>query len=108
MCTEGLQDREWIKLPYEMPGHRHVYHLYVIEVDRRDEMLQHLNDSGTDAKTHDPIAIQQREDCPWGKAEARSRASRPRWPASARRRNVARSRCRPGQESRSWRSLDLL
>jgi len=76
MYTEGLQGLEWIKLPYEMPGYRHVYHVYVIEVDRRDEMLQHLNDSGIDAKTHHPIAIQQREGHPWGKVEARSRASR--------------------------------
>lgn len=67
MYTEGLQSLDWIKLPYEMPGYRHVYHLYVIEVDDRDEMLQYLNDSGIDAKTHYPIAIHQQEGYPWGK-----------------------------------------
>ncbi len=65
--TAGLQDLDWIRLPYEVPGYRHVYHLYVIEVDDRDEMLQYLNDHGVDAKTHYPIAIHQQEGYPWGK-----------------------------------------
>ncbi len=67
MYTEGLKDLGWIKLPYEKPGYRHVYHLYVIEVDQRDEMLKYLNDAGIDAKTHYPIAIHQQEGYPWGK-----------------------------------------
>jgi dTDP-4-amino-4,6-dideoxygalactose transaminase len=50
-----------------MPGYRHIYHLYVIETDRRDEMLQYLNEAGVDAKTHYPIAIHQQEGYPWGK-----------------------------------------
>jgi dTDP-4-amino-4,6-dideoxygalactose transaminase len=65
--TEGLQDLPWIKLPTEKPGYRHVYHLYVIEVDKRDEMLAYLNGAGIDAKTHYPIAIHQQEGYPWGK-----------------------------------------
>jgi dTDP-4-amino-4,6-dideoxygalactose transaminase len=65
--TKGLQDLPWIKLPTERPGYRHVYHLYVIEVDRRDEMLAYLNGAGVDAKTHYPIAIHQQEGYPWGK-----------------------------------------
>jgi dTDP-4-amino-4,6-dideoxygalactose transaminase len=65
--TEALDDLDGIKLPYEVPGYRHVYHLYVIEVDDRDEMLQYLNDRGIDAKTHYPIAIHQQEGYPWGK-----------------------------------------
>jgi dTDP-4-amino-4,6-dideoxygalactose transaminase len=64
---EALGDLDWIKLPYAMPGYRHVYHLYVIEVDDRDEMLQYLNDHGINAKTHYPIAIHQQEGYPWGK-----------------------------------------
>ncbi len=63
---EGLKDTG-LKLPYAMPGYRHVYHLYIIETDRRDEMLQYLNDAGVDAKTHYPIAIHQQEGYPWGK-----------------------------------------
>jgi len=64
MYTEGLKDTG-LKLPTERPGYRHVYHLYVIETKRRDEMLTALNDAGIDAKTHYPIAIHQQEGYPW-------------------------------------------
>ena len=67
MYTEGLKDLPWIKLPTEKPGYRHIYHLYIIEVDKRDEMLAYLNGAGVDAKTHYPIAIHQQEGYPWGK-----------------------------------------
>jgi dTDP-4-amino-4,6-dideoxygalactose transaminase len=56
-----------LKLPHEMPGYRHVYHLYVIETDQRGPMLKYLIDAGVDAKTHYPIAIHQQEGYPWGK-----------------------------------------
>ena len=67
MYTEGLKGTG-IKLPTEKPGYRHVYHLYVIEVDQRDALLKYLNDEGVDAKVHYPIAIHQQEGYPWGKA----------------------------------------
>jgi dTDP-4-amino-4,6-dideoxygalactose transaminase len=66
MYTEGLKDTG-LQLPTEKPGYRHVYHLYVIEVDNRDAMLKYLNDNGVDAKLHYPIAIHQQEGYPWGK-----------------------------------------
>ena len=66
MYTEGLKDTG-LKLPAEKPGYKHVFHLYVIETERRDEMLKYLNDAGIDAKTHYPIAIHQQEGYPWGK-----------------------------------------
>ena len=66
MYTEGLKDTG-LRLPTEKPGYRHVYHLYVIETERRDEMLKYINDAGIDAKTHYPIAIHQQEGYPWGK-----------------------------------------
>lgn len=66
MYHEGLRDTG-IQLPTEKPGYRHVYHLYVIEVDNRDAMLKYLNDNGVDAKLHYPIAIHQQEGYPWGK-----------------------------------------
>jgi len=65
MYSEGLQDTG-LQLPYEKPGYRHVYHLYVIEIEQRDEMLKYLNQAGIDAKTHYPIAIHQQEGYPWG------------------------------------------
>jgi dTDP-4-amino-4,6-dideoxygalactose transaminase len=65
-----LKDTRNITLPYETPGHRHVFHLYVIETrqaDQRDQLLDFLNQSGIDAKCHYPIAIHQQEGYPWGK-----------------------------------------
>jgi dTDP-4-amino-4,6-dideoxygalactose transaminase len=67
MYTDGLKKTS-LKLPFEKPGYRHVYHLYVIETPRRDAMLKYLNESGVDAKIHYPIAIHQQEGYPWGKA----------------------------------------
>jgi dTDP-4-amino-4,6-dideoxygalactose transaminase len=67
MYDEGLQNTG-LQLPTEKPGYRHVYHLYVIETEKRDAMLKYLNAEGIDAKTHYPIAIHQQEGFPWGKA----------------------------------------
>ncbi|MGA2856926.1 MAG: DegT/DnrJ/EryC1/StrS family aminotransferase [Candidatus Sulfotelmatobacter sp.] len=71
--SKGLAGARNLTLPYEMPGYRHVYHLYVIETKQakhRDALLQFLNDEGIDAKCHYPIAIHQQEGYPW-KHEAR-------------------------------------
>ena len=67
MYTAGLE-KTGFKLPFEIPGYRHVYHLYVIETTGRDGVLNYLNDAGIDAKVHYPIAIHQQEGYPWGKA----------------------------------------
>ncbi len=64
--TDGLKGTSF-KLPKEMPGYRHVYHLYVIEHPKRDQLSQFLLDQGIDAKQHYPIAIHQQEGYPWGK-----------------------------------------
>jgi dTDP-4-amino-4,6-dideoxygalactose transaminase len=67
--SAGLARARNITLPYETPGYRHVYHLYVIETKRpgqRDALLKFLNDAGIDAKCHYPIAIHQQEGFPWG------------------------------------------
>lgn len=66
----GLKDCGNLDLPVELPGYRHVYHLYVIETkkpEHRDPLLQFLNDNGIDAKTHYSIAIHQQEGYPWSK-----------------------------------------
>jgi dTDP-4-amino-4,6-dideoxygalactose transaminase len=64
--TEGLKGTS-LTLPYETPGYRHVYHLYVVEHPRRDHLEQYLVKAGVDAKMHYPIAIHQQEGYPWGK-----------------------------------------
>jgi len=68
--TAGLANAKSVTLPYEMPGYRHIFHLYVIETSRpehRDPLLAFLNENGIDAKCHYPIAIHQQEGYPWGK-----------------------------------------
>jgi dTDP-4-amino-4,6-dideoxygalactose transaminase len=64
--TKGLQGTSYT-LPIEPPGYRHVYHLYVIEHPKRDELEKYLLNAGIDAKLHYPIAIHQQEGYPWGK-----------------------------------------
>jgi dTDP-4-amino-4,6-dideoxygalactose transaminase len=67
--SAGLATAQHITLPYEAPGYRHVYHLYVIETrkpEHRDALLNFLNGEGIDAKCHYPIAIHQQEGYPFG------------------------------------------
>jgi dTDP-4-amino-4,6-dideoxygalactose transaminase len=68
--TAGLKGAKNFTLPVELPGYRHVYHLYVIETKNpavRDSFLKFLNDNGIDAKTHYSIAIHKQAGYPWGK-----------------------------------------
>jgi dTDP-4-amino-4,6-dideoxygalactose transaminase len=64
--TQGLQGTIFA-LPYEPAGYRHVYHLYVIEHPKRDELERFLLDAGVDVKLHYPIAIHKQAGYPWGK-----------------------------------------
>jgi dTDP-4-amino-4,6-dideoxygalactose transaminase len=68
--TAGLRNCRNLDLPVELPGYRHVFHLYVIETkkpEQRDPFLKFLNDAGIDAKTHYSIAIHHQAGYPWGK-----------------------------------------
>ncbi len=68
--TAGLKGAKHFTLPYEVPGSRHVYHLYVVETvvaSKRDAFVKFLNDNQIDAKTHYSIAIHQQAGYPWGK-----------------------------------------
>lgn len=68
--TAGLRDCTTLDLPVELPGYRHVFHLYVVETKNpalRDNLLDFLVKNGVDAKTHYSIAIHKQEGYPWGK-----------------------------------------
>ena len=68
--TAGLKDCRHLDLPVELPGYRHIFHLYIVETkkpEQRDPLLKFLNDAGIDAKTHYSIAIHQQAGYPWGK-----------------------------------------
>jgi dTDP-4-amino-4,6-dideoxygalactose transaminase len=64
--TDGLHGTSFA-LPYEPPGYRHAYHLYVIEHPKRDSLEKFLVGAGVDAKLHYPIAIHKQAGYPWGK-----------------------------------------
>jgi dTDP-4-amino-4,6-dideoxygalactose transaminase len=69
--TAGLKGCTTFDLPLELPGYRHVFHLYVIETKRpewRDQLLDYLVKQGIDAKTHYSIPIHQQPGYPWGKS----------------------------------------
>jgi dTDP-4-amino-4,6-dideoxygalactose transaminase len=68
--TAGLKECKTFDLPVELPGYRHVFHLYVIETKKaewRDQMVDFLVKNGVDAKTHYSIAIHKQAGYPWGK-----------------------------------------
>jgi dTDP-4-amino-4,6-dideoxygalactose transaminase len=48
---------EFIDIPRRRPGVRHVFHLYVLRVKRRDELLASLRKNGIDARIHYPIPV---------------------------------------------------
>jgi dTDP-4-amino-4,6-dideoxygalactose transaminase len=56
-----------LKLPSELPGYHHVFHLYVVEHPKRDHLDKYLHEAGVDTKMHYPIAIHEQEGYPWGK-----------------------------------------
>ncbi len=54
--NELLKDCD-IVLPREMPYARHVYHLYVVQVEARDALQQHLAEAGIQTGIHYPVPI---------------------------------------------------
>jgi dTDP-4-amino-4,6-dideoxygalactose transaminase len=83
--TAGLKDCRTIDLPVQLPGYRHIYHLYVVETKKaewRDALVEFLVQNGIDAKTHYSIAIHQQAGYPWGKG-ARIAGSVPNAEANA-------------------------
>lgn len=46
-----------LETPVEVEGHEHVYHLYVVRHDRRDELAAHLAAAGIQAMINYPVAL---------------------------------------------------
>jgi dTDP-4-amino-4,6-dideoxygalactose transaminase len=57
---EGVKGTS-LKLPFAVAGYRHIYHLYVVETEGRDNLQEYLKAQGITALTHYPIAIHQQE-----------------------------------------------
>ncbi|HKT10540.1 MAG TPA: DegT/DnrJ/EryC1/StrS family aminotransferase [Terriglobia bacterium] len=62
---EGLAGTS-LKLPTQRPGFRHIFHLYIVETEHRDDLQAFLLNRGIRALTHYPIAIHEQEGYPWG------------------------------------------
>jgi len=52
-----LADVPGITLPATLPGNDHVWHLYVVRVQRRDHVLRHLQEAGIGAGIHYPVPL---------------------------------------------------
>lgn len=50
-----------VKIPKREEPVRHVFHLYILRVERRNELLEYLIDKGVEAKIHYPIPIHLQE-----------------------------------------------
>lgn len=57
LYSQLLKDIPQIKLPTEASYARHVYHLYMIETPRRNQLQKYLNDHGIATIIHYPIPI---------------------------------------------------
>lgn len=53
--------KDFIKIPRRRPDKKYVYHLYIIIVKRRDQLLSYLNKNHIDAKVHYPIPLHLQE-----------------------------------------------
>ncbi len=52
-----LKELDQVRVPEVVPGNEHVWHLYVVRVPRRDDVLAHLNAAGVGAGIHYPVPV---------------------------------------------------
>lgn len=57
--TELLAELDQVRVPVEVPGNEHVWHLYVVCVPARDAVLAQLNAHGIGAGIHYPAPVHQ-------------------------------------------------
>ena len=56
-----LKDLENVILPFELPESKHVFHLYVIRVKDRDELINYLDQKGISTGIHYPFPLHMTE-----------------------------------------------
>lgn len=54
---ELLSETGGVELPLPLPGNEHVWHLYVVRAQNRDEVLKKLNAEGIGAGIHYPVPL---------------------------------------------------
>jgi dTDP-3-amino-2,3,6-trideoxy-4-keto-D-glucose/dTDP-3-amino-3,4,6-trideoxy-alpha-D-glucose/dTDP-2,6-dideoxy-D-kanosamine transaminase len=70
MYDKGLRTISQVTLPPRRIGIKYVYHLYIIQAERRDELVNYLNEAGIEAKVHYPIPLHLQNCCkPFGYKE---------------------------------------
>ena len=52
-----LAEAPEVRLPTTLPGNEHVWHLYVVRVPNRDEVLRALQEDGVGAGVHYPVPV---------------------------------------------------
>jgi dTDP-4-amino-4,6-dideoxygalactose transaminase len=57
LYRKSLQQAGRVELPFEQPNSRHIYHQFVIRVERRDEMMAQLRERGIGSDVYYPIPI---------------------------------------------------
>lgn len=57
----GLAGLPGVRVPPRRPNVKHVYHLYMVFAERRDELYKYCLDNGIEAKIHYPIPLYQQE-----------------------------------------------
>lgn len=55
--NEGLNQIQGVTIPAVAPGRDHVYHLYTLQHERRDELAKHLNANGIQTAINYPVAL---------------------------------------------------
>ena len=54
---EAFADIPEIRVPTREKNVKHVYHLYMLRAEHRDELFTYLNDNGIEAKIHYPVPV---------------------------------------------------
>ncbi len=58
LYDEGLSDlKDKVKIPSRRAGVRQVFHTYIVQVERRSELIEFLQERGIETKIHYPIPI---------------------------------------------------
>ena len=55
--TNGLKDIDQVILPYVPDNCKPVWHLYVLRIEKRDEIMEYLKSKGVSVGVHYPIAL---------------------------------------------------
>jgi dTDP-4-amino-4,6-dideoxygalactose transaminase len=59
VARAGLDGK--VRLPEEIPGRGHTYHQFVVRVDRRDSLREHLAKQGIGAEVYYPISLHEQQ-----------------------------------------------